>query len=524
MNDSPTEPMPAGEPPAPRNGALRNTFRALNHPNYRLFFGGQGISLIGTWMTRVATAWFVYEVSGQDWILGIVSFASQIPILLLAPLAGVWVEAKSRLRVLIWTQVFSMLQSFALAALAFSHTIKIWQIIALAAVQGVINAIDTPARQAFVVEIVEDRRDLSNAIALNSSMFNGARLVGPAIAGILYAQVGAGWCFLIDGVSYLAVIAALLAMRVKPHIKPAKPPHIWENLVEGFWYVYRQQPLRALFLLLGLVSIVGIPYSTLMPVFAQKLAGDNHATVASASLPLPLGEGSAGQDFRGENSAIEAASSISPHPNPLPEREGTGKRSIDAEPKSSLPVPKEMSKRGAQIYGFLLAASGLGALCGALFLASRSSVLGLGRVIAANSTMFGVSAIVFAFSPWLWLSMLSSFTAGFGMMAHMAASNTIVQTVVHDDMRARVMGFYTMTVLGMTPIGSLLASGLVVLIGSPYTVALGGGLSLLGALYFIWRLPELRASARPMLERAGVLPVITGIQSATVAGESSVAN
>ena len=493
MNDSPTEPMPAGEPPAPRNGALRNTFRALNHPNYRLFFGGQGISLIGTWMTRVATAWFVYEVSGQDWILGIVSFASQIPILLLAPLAGVWVEGKSRLRVLVWTQVFSMLQSFALATLAFSHWIEVWQIIALAAIQGVINAVDTPARQAFVVEIVEDRRDLSNAIALNSSMFNGARLVGPAIAGVLYAQVGAGYCFLIDGISYLAVIAALLAMRVKPHIKPVKPPHIWENLVEGFWYVYRQQPLRSLFFLLGLVSVFGIPYSTLMPVFAQKLAGDTRVNVAGASLPLPEGE-------------------------------GTVRRPIDAEQKSSLPLPKEMSRRGAQIYGFLLAASGLGALSGALFLASRSSVIGLGRVIAFNSSMFGVSAIVFAFSPWLWLSLLSSFTAGFGMMAHMAASNTIVQTVVHDDMRSRVMGFYTMTVLGMTPIGSLLAAGLVVLMGSPYTVALGGGLSLLGALYFIWRLPTLREASRPMLERAGVLPVVTGIQSATVAGESSVAN
>ncbi len=521
MNESPTEPLPADQP-ASRNGALANTFRALNHPNYRLFFGGQGISLIGTWMTRVATAWFVYEVSGKDWILGIVSFASQIPILLLAPLAGVWVESKSRLRVLIWTQVFSMLQSFALAALAFSHWIEIWQIIALAAFQGVINAVDTPARQAFVVEIVEDRRDLSNAIALNSSMFNGARLVGPAIAGILYAQVGAGWCFLIDGISYLAVIAALLAMRVKPHIKPAKPPHIWENLVEGFRYVYHQQPLRSLFLLLGLVSVVGIPYSTLMPVFAQKLAGDRQ-------LPLPLGEGrgegGATQEFRGKTSAVDAGNSGSPHPNPLPEGEGTGNRPIDAgQQNAPLPLPKEMSRRGAQVYGFLLAASGLGALSGALFLASRSSVVGLGRVIAVNSTMFGVSAIVFAFSPWLWLSLLSSFTAGFGMMAHMAASNTIVQTVVHDDKRSRVMGFYTMTVLGMTPIGSLLAAGLVVLMGSPYTVALGGGLSLMGSMYFIWRLPALRTAARPMLERAGVLPVVTGIQSATVAGESSVAN
>ncbi|HEV3137904.1 MAG TPA: MFS transporter, partial [Pirellulales bacterium] len=457
------------------------TFRALNHYNYRLFFAGQGISLIGTWMTRVATSWFVYEITRQDWILGIVSFAGQIPILIIAPLAGAWVEAANRYRVLIATQAFSMIQSLALAWLALAHLIDVWQIIALAVFQGVINAVDTPARQAFLVELVEDRRDLSNAIALNSSMFNGARLIGPSIAGLLYAQVGAGYCFLIDGISYLAVIAALLAMRVKPHVAIVRKHNIWHDLVEGYFYVYRQTALRAVFLLLGLVSIVGVPYMTLMPVFANALAkGD---VVEAPSVP-------------GTRSVPYADSS--------------------ANSRGASPPRSELSKDGARIYGFLLAATGSGALFGALFLASRSTVVGLGRVIAFNATIFALSVIVFAFSRLLWLSLATSFTAGFGMMAHMAASNTIVQTVVDDDKRSRVMGFYTMTVLGLTPVGSLLSSGLVVLIGSPYTVAIGGVLSLVGTLYFIWWLPVLRKAARPMLEKAGVLaPIAEGLQSAT---------
>ncbi len=473
MSDSPSS--------APRNGALASTFRALNHRNYRLFFGGQGISLIGTWMTRVATSWLVYEITGQDWILGIVSFAGQIPILIVAPLAGAWVEQANRYRILIATQALSMIQSFALAALSLSHMIDVWQIIVLATFQGLINAVDTPARQAFLVEMIEDRRDLSNAIALNSSMFNGARLIGPSIAGLLYAEVGAGYCFLIDGVSYIAVIAALLAMRVKPHIDRPRQHNIWHDLVEGFIYVYRLTPLRAIFLLLGLVSVFGVPYGTLMPVFADAIARDE-----------------VGHDVRAD----------------VPTRSGVAGR-----PKS------ELSAAGARIYGFLLAATGTGALCGALFLASRSSIVGLGRVIAYNATMFAISVIIFAFSRWLWLSLLTSFTAGFGMMAHMAASNTIVQTVVDDDKRSRVMGFYTTTVLGMTPIGSLFASGLVVLLnrtlrttggslGAGYTVAIGGAISLAGAIYFFVRLPALRKAARPMLERAGVLPQIaTGLES-----------
>jgi MFS family permease len=321
-------------------------------------------------------------------------------------------------------------------------------------VQGLINAVDMPTRQAFLIEIVDDRHDLSNAIALNSSMFNGARLVGPTIAGILLDRAGAGFCFLIDGVSYLAVIAALLAMRVKPQPPKTRKHHIWHDLKEGFVYSYRAAPIRAIFLLLAVVSIFGISYSAFVLVFAKTIL-----------------------------------------------------------------------QGGPHTYGLLMAASGTGALCGALYMASRDSVLGLGRVIAFCSSLFAVSIIVFAFSRLVWLSVLVSFTAGFGMMVHLAASNTILQTIVEDDKRSRVMGFYATTVLGLTPLGSLFASGLVALIGAPYTVALGGAVSLLGSLYFIWRLPSLRAAARPMLERAGVLPPIAaGIESATQATETRALN
>jgi MFS family permease len=480
---------------SPTNGRLAATFRSLSHYNYRLFFAGQGISLIGTWMTRVATSWLVYEITGKDWILGIVSFAGQIPILILAPLAGAWVEAANRYRILIATQALSMLQSLALAWLSLAHLIDVWQIVVLASAQGIINAVDTPARQAFLVEMIEDRRDLSNAIALNSSMFNGARLIGPSIAGLLYAQVGAGYCFLIDGLSYLAVIAALLAMRVKQHVKVARKHDIWHDLAEGYFYVYRQRALRAIFLLLGLVSIVGVPYMTLMPVFANDLARGEVRQKSAADIVRP-GESAAGSRSIAANKKASAGLSAGPS--------------------------SQLSRDGARVYGFLLAASGLGALCGALFLAGRSTVLGLGRVIAFNATMFALSVIVFAFSGTLWLSLVTPFAAGFGVMAHMAASNTIVQTVVDDDKRSRVMGFYTMTVLGLTPVGSLLSAGLVVVIGTPYTVAIGGVISLAGALYFIWRLPALRKAARPMLEKAGVLePIAKGLQTATQVGQTS---
>lgn len=436
---------------AATRGFSSSFLRSLRHRNFRLFFGGQGLSLFGTWMTTVATRWLVYEkMPGQDWILGVVTFAGQIPILL-APLAGAWVEGSSRHRALILTQSLSMIQSFSLAFLALTGLVEVWQVLVLAAFQGFVNALDVPARQAFLIEMVDDRSDLGNAIALNSSMFNGARLLGPAVAGLILARftgrvgLGAGICFLVDGISYFAVIIALLRMIVKPQPARTSERKILRDLRDGFHYSFRSRPIRAILLLLGLVSIFGAPFMVLMPAFAKNILHGNAST-----------------------------------------------------------------------YGILLAVSGGGALLGALYLASRSTVLGLGRVIAISCTLFALAIVVFAFSDVLWLSMLATFLASFGMMVQMAASNTILQTIVEDELRARVMSFYALTVLGMIPVGSLLCSGLVVLIGAPYTVALGGVVSLGGAVFFMMKLTELRAAARPMLERAGVLPPLAaGIQAAT---------
>ena len=242
--------------------------RALRHRNYRLFFGGQGVSLIGTWMTRVATGWLVYRLTDSAFLLGLVSFAGQIPILLLGPFAGVWVDRWNRHRVLVVTQVLSMLQSFVLAALALTKVITVHEIIALNLFQGIVNAFDMPARQAFVIEMVEDPDDLANAIALNSSLVNAARLVGPSVAGLLIAAVGEGWCFLIDGISYMAVIASLLAMVVTAQESPIDQLSVMEELREGWNYVSTSHPIRSILLLLALVSLVGMPYTTLMPIFA----------------------------------------------------------------------------------------------------------------------------------------------------------------------------------------------------------------------------------------------------------------
>lgn len=432
-------------------GFSASILRSLRHRNYRLFFGGQGLSLFGTWMTTVATRWLIYYLMlGQDWILGFVTFAGQIPIFF-APLAGAWVEGASRHRTLIVTQSLSMIQSFALAVLSLTGVVQVWHVLVLAAFQGFVNALDVPARQAFLVEMVEDRNDLGNAIALNSSMFNGARLLGPAVAGLILAMftksvgLGAGVCFTIDGISYLAVIVALLRMNVKPHVPRSSDRRIFRELADGFRYSFHSRPIRAILLLLAVVSIFGAPFMVLMPAFAKNILHGNAGT-----------------------------------------------------------------------YGILLAVSGAGALLGGVYLAKRNTVLGLGRVIAVCCSLSAVSIIGFAFSQVLWLSMLMTFVASFGMMVQMAASNTILQTVVEDEMRARVMSFYALMVLGMIPVGSLLCSGLVVLIGDPYTVALGGAVSLAGAVYFMMILPELRAAARPMLERAGVLPPLAaGIQAAT---------
>ncbi len=419
--------------------------RALRHRNYRLFFTGQTVSLIGTWMTQVATSWLVYRLTGSAWLLGIVGFASRIPTFVLGPFAGVWVDRWNRHRTLVVTQILSMLQSFALAWLALAGIITIREIIWLGLAQGVINAFDMPARQAFVIQMVEDRADLGNAIALNSSMVNLARLLGPSIAGVIIAAVGEGYCFLIDGFSYLAVIASLLAMRIAAVEPRTAEKAIWHELKEGWNYVTSFVPIRSILMLLALISLVGMQYTVLMPIFA-------------------------GQVLHG----------------------------------------------GAHTLGFLMGASGVGAIAGGMFLATRKSVLGLGRLVPLASATFGAGLISLGLSRYLWLSLALMLFIGGAMMTQMAASNTILQTIVEDDKRGRVMSFYSMAFLGMAPFGSLLAGALAHQIGAPRTVMISGTICIAGAAWFASRLGAIREHVHPIYRTLGIIPEIaTGIQTAS---------
>ncbi len=409
--------------------------RALKSRNYRLFFGGQSISLIGTWMTRIATSWLVYRLTDSALLLGISGFASQIPAFFFAPIAGVWIDRWDRRRTLLVTQILAMVQSFALAALALSGHINIWWIVFLALFQGLINAFDMPARQAFVIQMIDDRRDLSNAIALNSSMVNGSRLLGPAIAGVVIAAVGEGYCFLIDGISYIAVILSLVAMRITWVTPPKKEKRALRELADGWKYVVESPAIRSILLLLGLVNMVGMPYSVLAPIVAGNvLHGDAHTL------------------------------------------------------------------------GFLMGASGVGALMSAISLALRRTVIGLAKMIAISSGMFGAGLILFGVSRSVPLSMVLMMVTGFGLMQQMAASNTILQTIVDDGKRGRVMAFYTLAVVGVAPFGSLLAGALAARFGAPTTLVMSGSICLLGSLWFSLRLPALRRVIRPIYVELGILP------------------
>jgi MFS family permease len=394
--------------------------------------------MIGTWMTRIATSWLVYRLTGSALLLGVVGFAGQIPSFVLAPFAGVIVDRWNRHRLLVATQVLAMIQSFALAILALTGYIKIWHVIALSVFQGLINAFDMPARQSFVVEMVEKRDDLPNAIALNSSLVNAARLLGPSIAGVVIAAVGEGWCFFIDGISYLAVITSLLAMNVVSAVtKAIKHANVLQQFREGFAYVYGFPPISKILLLLAFVSLVGMPYTVLMPIFANDIL-----------------------------------------------------------------------KGGPYTLGFLMAASGIGALCGAVFLASRKTVLGLGRYIPRMAGLFGLGLIAFSFSRMIWLSLVLMVATGLGFMVQMAVSNTIIQTIVDEDKRGRVMSFYTMAFMGTAPFGSLLAGALAARIGAPNTLLIGGLGCVLGAVWFQRALPRLRQYVRPIYKEKGILPEI----------------
>jgi len=408
------------------NSKWPESLRALRHRNYQLFFAGQLISLIGTWMDQVAESWLVYRLTGSALLLGTVAFASQIPVFLLAPIGGALADRVDRRKILICTQSSMMLLTFMLAWLTLSHRVHIWQVVTLAALTGVVNAIDLPARQAFVVDMVS-RADLVNAIALNSSMFNGARVVGPALAGIVVAAIGEGWCFFANGVSFLAVIAGLAMMTIdRPRMAIEGSP--LENIIEGFKFVGQSGPVRALMMLLGLVSFTAMPYAVLMPLFADKIL---HG--------------------------------------------------------------------GAQALGLLMGCSGVGALCGALTLAMRKSLKGLSLWVAVSCAGFGVALLAFSFSRTLWLSAVLLVPAGFCVMIQMASSNTLIQSMVPDRLRGRVMAVYAMTFMGMAPMGALLAGSLAHKLGAPMTVGLGGVVAIAGAAVFGSKLPAIRPAAREMI-------------------------
>jgi MFS family permease len=421
-----------GEP----NG-VRLVFRALSHRNYRLFFGGQSISLIGTWMQRVAVGWLAYRMTNSALLLGIVGFAGQIPTFFLAPFGGVLADRWNRHRTLVITQTLSMVQAAILALLVMTGRVEVWHLVVLSIALGSINALDVPVRQAFIVQMIGRKEDLGNAIALNSSMVNAARLLGPSIAGMLIAAFGEGICFLLNAASYVPVVAALLAMNIAPARMQAQNSHVIEGLKEGFSYVYSLRPMRYIILLLALVSIMGMPYQVLMPVFA-----------------------------------------------------------------------KDVLHGGPHTLGFLMGASGLGALIGTVYLASRSSVIGLGRTIAVSTGIFGMGLIAFSLSSALRYSLPLVMLAGFGMMVQMASSNTVLQTIVDDDKRGRVMSFYTMAFMGMAPFGSLLAGATANVLGGPITLLIGGGACVTGALIFARKLPRMQKILHPIYQKMGIIPEI----------------
>jgi MFS family permease len=413
-------------------------FRSLKYRNYRLFFAGQILSLTGTWMQQIALPWLVYRLTGSVKLLGVVAFATQIPALLLAPLAGVMADRWNKYYILLVTQTLSMLQAFALGLLYYYGHIQVWQIIVLAAFLGLINAFDMPTRQAFVIQMVDNRDDLNNAIALNSMMFNSARVIGPSIAGIVIAASSEGACFILNTVSFLFVIASLLLMKIAPRQKKPRTTHVLHDLKEGYFYVTGFTPLRFIMLLLALVSLVGMPYSVLMPVFAGKIIGGGSLTL-----------------------------------------------------------------------GFLMASAGAGALTGAIYLASRKTVVGLGRIIPISTATFGLGLIAFSFSRMLWLSLPLMYFTGLGMMTQMVASNTIIQTIIDDDKRGRVMSFYVMAFIGTAPFGSLIAGALASVIGAPDTLLIGGSLCLFGAALFARKLPEIRKHIRPIYVRLGIVSEVS---------------
>ncbi|HWW59936.1 MAG TPA: MFS transporter [Thermoanaerobaculia bacterium] len=406
---------------------MAHPLRALRHRNFKLFFAGQLVSLVGTWMQQVAQSWLIYRLTGSSLLLGAIGFAGQIPAFFLGPLGGHVADRNDRRRVLILTQTLSMTLAAILAVITLTGVVREWHLFVLAALLGTINAFDIPTRQAFLVELV-DREDLINAIALNSSMFNGARVVGPAVAGLLVATIGEGWCFFANAVSYIAVIGGLVMIRVRRSVLPERTASAVRNIIEGFRFVAVTAPVRALLIMIGVMAFTAMPYSVLMPLFADRIL---HS--------------------------------------------------------------------GARGMGILMGASGIGALFGSIALALRTTVKGLGRWVALATAAFGGGLIAFAYSRSFVLSTIVLVPVGTAMIIQMASSNTLIQSMVPDALRGRVMSVYSMMFMGMGPFGALLAGSIAERAGAPATVAAGGAITIIAAIVFGIRLPVLRTAARELI-------------------------
>jgi MFS family permease len=424
---------------------IKNLLRALRSRNYRLFLAGQSVSMVGTWMQQVAMSWLVYRITGSAFLLGVVGFTSQIPAFLFSPVAGVFADRWNRRRLLILTQALAMLQAALLAAIVLYGTVQVWHIIVLSLFLGIINAFDIPIRQSFVVEMVYHRDDLGNAIALNSSMVNGARLIGPAIAGLLVASFGEGVCFVLNSASYLAVLMALIAMRLDPIPQNLKQRrNVLHELREGFTYAFGFGPIRSILLLVALISLTGMPYAVLIPVFA-----------------------------------------------------------------------KEVLHGGAHTFGFLMTAAGSGALVGTIYLASRKSVIGLGRLIVFATILFAIGMSAFALSSNMFLSLVSLVIAGFGAMTLVASCNTILQTILEEKMRGRVMSLFTVAFVGIAPFGSFGAGAMADIIGPRDTLLIGAVCCFAGAIMFARNLPNIREKVRPIYVKMGIIKeVAEGMEAA----------
>jgi len=402
-------------------------FRTLKYRNFKLFFIGQSISLIGTWIQMIAMSWLVYDLSHSAFLLGLVGFVSRIPTLVFAPFAGVIADRFNKYKLLFLTQVLAMLQAVIMTILLFANVIQIWHILVLGIFLGIVNSLDVPVRQSFVIELIEKKEDLSNAIALNSAMVNGARLIGPSIAGILVASFGESWCFMINSLSFIAILSTLWLMKIPRLLLDRKKESHLYKLKEGFKYVFGFHPIRDILLLLALVSLMGMPFQVLMPVFAKDI-------------------------FHG----------------------------------------------GADSLGILMGAVGAGALIGALYLAYRKSIVGLGKNLVMATGLFGIGLVLFSLSDTLWLSLIILMFTGLGMMVEITASNTMLQTISEDDKRGRVMSFYSIAFMGTVPLGNLLSGVFSDLIGVPYTILFGGVFCIIGAIIFSTRLPKIRKLLKPI--------------------------